>query len=216
MCETGVSAWAGWTLAPQRGSRRQARHARRSAQCPVARHVTPNALPVPGAKGNPPAPARATGPVPGAPKPNAKLAPVTPSPAGTGAPKTPGAGMPPAAAGQPKPGFSAQAPGRSRPVRSLCENKAQLRRPRRRRPIPQRRRPNRLRQLPSPLRVVGRCDDWPCTPRMVGRPWQPGAGPIDEARTCAGLHFVVWYWHRRALRPQRLRGMPTTDTPITR
>lgn len=131
----------------------------RPAQRPMPRRPPCHPQRAAGARcqGKPTGAGRATGPVPGAPKPNAKLAPVTPSPAGTGAPKTPGAGMPPAAAGQPKPGFSAQAPGRSRPVRSLCENKAQLRRPRRRRPIPQRRRPNRLRQLPSPLRVVGRC-----------------------------------------------------------
>jgi uncharacterized caspase-like protein len=72
-----------------------------------------NALPVPGAKGAPPAPPGATGPVPGSPpNPNAKLAPVTPPAAGVGAPKTPGAGVPPAPlVGQPKAGISAQPPG---------------------------------------------------------------------------------------------------------
>src|SRR5882757_5409936 len=59
-----------------------------------------NTLPVPGAKGTPPVPPSATAPVPGAPNPNAKLAP-------QGLPR---ANEPASREGQPKAGGSAQAP----------------------------------------------------------------------------------------------------------
>jgi len=77
---------------------------------PVPTNVSPNALPqalpktnalpVPGAKGTPPAPPSAAAPVPGAPNPNAKLAPQD----------QPRASEPALRAGQPKAGGSAQAP----------------------------------------------------------------------------------------------------------
>ena len=85
-----------------------------------------NSLPVPGTKGTPPAPPAATAPVPGAPNPSAKLAPLnqpakqptttappssTPSqPGAAGAPKTPGTVAPAPLVGQPKAGGAAQAP----------------------------------------------------------------------------------------------------------
>ena len=81
----------------------------------------PNALPVPGAKGTPPAPPAASGAVPTTPNPNAKLVPqnqpVTTSPAvpapghpGAAGPKVPGSNEPASVVGQPKAGGSAQAP----------------------------------------------------------------------------------------------------------
>jgi uncharacterized caspase-like protein len=78
-----------------------------------------NALPVPGSRGAPPVPPGATGPVPGAPNPNAKLAPqgqpgTTPPaapnlPGIAGAPKGPGTVQAPPG-GPPRAGGSAQAP----------------------------------------------------------------------------------------------------------
>src|SRR5712691_11168559 len=78
-----------------------------------------NALPVPGSRGAPPVPPGATGPVPGAPNPNARLAPQgqpgTPPPGapnlpgGAGAPKASGA-VPAPPVGQPRAGGSVQAP----------------------------------------------------------------------------------------------------------
>ena len=98
---------------------------------PLPTNVTPNALPpgqalprantlpVPGNRGAPPVPPGATGPAPGAPNPNARLAPqgqhgTTPPAApnlqgGAGAPRAPGA-LPAPPAGQPRAGGSAQAP----------------------------------------------------------------------------------------------------------
>src|SRR5712664_3750729 len=83
-----------------------------------------NALPVPGSKGAPPVPPGATGPVPGGPNPNAKLAPqgqpgTTPPaapniPGTAGAPKAPGAVQAPPG-GPPRAGGSARAP-EARPV----------------------------------------------------------------------------------------------------
>jgi uncharacterized caspase-like protein len=78
-----------------------------------------NALPVPGSRGAPPVPPGATGPAPGAPNPNARLAPQgqpgTPpsgapsSPGVAGAPKAPGA-VPAPPVAQPRAGGSVQAP----------------------------------------------------------------------------------------------------------
>src|SRR5216684_705018 len=98
---------------------------------PSPTNVTPNALPpgqplprantlpVPGNRGAPPVPPGATGPVPGAPNPNARLAPQgqpgTPPPGApnlpgaAGAPKAPGA-VPAPPVGQPRAGGSVQAP----------------------------------------------------------------------------------------------------------
>src|SRR6266849_5491926 len=98
---------------------------------PLPTNVTPNALPpgqalprantlpVPGSRGAPPVPPGATGPAPGAPNPNARLAPQgqpgTPPPGapnlpgGAGAPRAPGA-VPAPAAVQPRAGGSVQAP----------------------------------------------------------------------------------------------------------
>src|SRR6266850_1535372 len=98
---------------------------------PSPTNVTPNALPpgqalprantlpVPGSKGAPPVLPGATGPVPSAPNPNARLAPqgqpgTTPPgppnlPGGAGAPRTPGA-VPAPPVAQPRPGGSVQAP----------------------------------------------------------------------------------------------------------
>src|SRR5882724_2783685 len=98
---------------------------------PLPANVTPNALPpgqalprantlpVPGSRGAPPVPPGATGPAPGAPNPNARLAPqgqpgTTPPgppnlPGGAGAPRTPGA-VPAPPVAQPRPGGSVQAP----------------------------------------------------------------------------------------------------------
>ena len=78
-----------------------------------------NSLPVPGTKGTPPAPAAATAPVPGAPNPSAKLAPLNQpataapapnQPAAVGARKTPGTTAPAPLVGQPKAGGTAPAP----------------------------------------------------------------------------------------------------------
>jgi uncharacterized caspase-like protein len=85
-----------------------------------------NALPVPGNKGAPPAPPAVTGPAPGVPNPNAKLAPppgTTPPaaaapnlPAAGGAPKTPGTMAPAPLVGQPKAGGAAPNPEAKRIV----------------------------------------------------------------------------------------------------
>jgi uncharacterized caspase-like protein len=85
-----------------------------------------NSLPVPGTKGTPPAPPAATAPVPGAPNPTAKLAPLNQpakqpattapatsapnQPGAVSAPKTPGTTAPAPLVGQPKAGGTAQAP----------------------------------------------------------------------------------------------------------
>ena len=87
-----------------------------------------NALPVPGAKGAPPAPPVASAPTQGAPNPNAKLAPhnqpptqapttsAPNSPVATGNPKAPpGTNEPASQVGQPKPGSAALAPA-TKPV----------------------------------------------------------------------------------------------------